>query len=167
MDYRVVEELLKKINLRCLRVGIKYEVYSNSGIYRLVKYMCKTDEFGRNVHDWVELCTTQMLSEVAKYLTYALDYMSTFSFMFDDKILEVLMSEGMKGLSSDSDYHVYLGTKELGYYRANSFCIACVKALDDAKNKFDGDETPVDERKLKLVLPELTYNGLKFSDRLS
>lgn len=163
MDYRVVEELLKNINLRCLRIGIKYELYSNSGIYRLVKYMCKTDEFGRNVHDWVELCSTQMLSEVAKYLIHALDYMSTFSFMFDDKVLEVLLDNDMM----ESTYHVYLGTRDLGWYTANSFCIACVRALDDVRNKFDGDETPVDERKLKLVLPELTYNGLKFSDRLS
>lgn len=163
MDYRVVEELLKKINLRCLRIGIKYELYSNSGIYRLVKYMCKTDEFGRNVHDWVELCSTQMLSEVAKYLTHALDYMSTFSFMFDDKVLEVMLGNDMM----ESTFHIYLGTRDLGWYTANSFCIACVRALDDAKNRFDGDETPVDERKLKLVLPELTYNGLKFSDRLS
>lgn len=124
--------------------------------------MCKTDEFGRNVHEEVELCTTQMLSEVSKYLIHALDYMSTFSFMFDDKTLEVLMGSDMM----ESTYHVYLGTRDLGWYTANSFCAACVRALDNARIGF-GDETPVDERKLKLVLPELTYNELKFSDRLS
>lgn len=167
MDFRVVEDLLRRINMKCLSIGIKYEVYSNSGIFKLIKYMCKTDEYGMEVYDRVELCSTQLLSDIVKYLTHALDYMSTLSFMFDDKNLEILMSNGMKGLSTDSSYLVCLGNKELGYYTANSFCIACVKALDDATIRFEGDETPVDERRLKLVLPDLTYNGLKFSDRLS
>lgn len=148
MDFKLLDELLDAVNMRYLDMGIKYEVTSNSGIFALVKYMCNN-----STSEKVTLLSSRYLSDVTSFLGHVLDSISTLSFL------------SLKGYFCDKDrrpYIVCLGGKQLGCYHAESFCVACVKALADESIIIDGDTTPVEKRKLKIVLPELTYNGLKF-----
>lgn len=147
MYRQLVNEVLDDVNKRYLYMGIKYEVTVNSGIYSLIKYLCNDD-----TTEEVVLLRSKYISDISAFLGHTLDSISTISFLKP------------KGYLSDKDakpYLVYLGDTSLGCYVAESFCIACVKALDDASVSIEGDTTPVKERKLGLMLPELTYNGLK------
>lgn len=135
----------------CLDIGVKYTVESNSGIYVLVKYMCT----GNSDCSRCELLTTKFASELILFLHHVYDYMGTLSMLCytNDK--------------STTEYPVYLGTQKLGTYTAESFCVACVKALNDKNVIIRNDYTPVSERKLKLELPSLTYGDRKFCNELS
>lgn len=151
MDFKLVKELLDKVNMVCLDIGVKYMVESNSGIYVLVEYMCT----GSSDCSRCELLTTKFASELILFLHHVYDYMGTLSMLCynNDK--------------STTEYSVYLGTQKLGTYTAESFCVACVKALNDKNVFIRNDYTPVSERKLKLELPSLTYDDRKFCSELS